>query len=904
MIRDLLSGFFLFTLTAVAAEPALPIQPSEDRPLAERFVDPPPSARILKMIHGQPDAKPQQNKLLRKLADQGFGGFVVNVAFQGYMEDETKWPAFQRGVRMAKASGMSLWLYDEYGYPSGSAGGLTLRGHPEWAARGLLVAETNVCGGSVSLPVPPGRLVSAIALPRHNGAVLLAEAQNLASSVADGRLTWQPPAGEWFVAVMTDDLIYESTHAAVSLDLKKPCINLLMKEPTARFLEVTHERYAEKLGKNLGRFFKSTFTDEPSLQNFWFRPMPYRVLPWSDTLAAVFQKRNGYDLLPVLPALVTEAGPRGSRVRYDFWDTVGDLVSENYFGQIQSWCHRHGLASGGHLLMEEHIVEHVPLYGDFFRCVRRVDAPGIDCTTSLPQQVPWYIARMISSIADLEERQVTMCEVSDHRQKYRRKGDKRPVVIVTEDEIRGTCHKLVWGGINTLNSYYTFMDLSNDQLRRLNMEIGRCSTMMAGGHQVSDIAVLYPIGSIWPAFIPAYKRATREVDAIAIQQVFDGVGSALYASNHDFTYVDAQALSDAKVRGDTLRHGDLRWRVLVLPAVDTLPLAAWEKVLAFWRKGGTVLAVGARPENSTTEWPSPRVQTIARTMFSMGEMNAAGGVAVLLPVGMIALVPKIIDGVVERDAVCDGKKSPVRITHRRIDNHDVYLAINDSDTSWSGTVTFCGEGVDEQWDPVTGRMTPLRDGRCVPLKLGAYRAMLFRAEGKVTPRRLRKTGNFAITCNPLPAIKPEVRQGQFVKSVLTGDDTVGWCAAATLAKGAVNTHLFMSFRYEQPPALDNALGIFIDTSVPEGQQTPAKLLVFIHTRDGGNYVASTGRMLNEPGEKRAYVMFNEFRPYEKTKAPLDVTQVADIRVGWGGYFGEEGEKITLTTRVPQSFNIK
>jgi len=658
------------------AKGVLPQMPKEDRPLAERFAEPPPSARILRILHKQQDQQEAQDKALQQLAGQGFGGFVCNVAFDGYLDDETKWPAFLRAAHMGKDAGMTLWLYDECGYPSGSARDLTLKGHPEWAARGLLIAETNVFGGAVALALPPGKQVLVAALPRRNGAVALDEAKDLSASVADGKLLWLAPAGEWFVVAMTDDLIYEGTHAAVSLAFKKPCINLLMKEPTARFLEVTHDRYAEKLDNNLGKYFASTFTDEPSLMSLWMRPMPYRVLPWSETLAAEFRKRSGADLLPLLPALVTEAGPRGAKARYDFWNTVAGLVSENYFGQIQTWCHKHGLASGGHLLMEESVVGHVPLYGDFFRCARRLDAPSIDCLTSLPPQVPWFIARMLSSIADLEERKLTMCEVSDHSQRYRPKGDARPVVIVTEDEIRGTCNRLLWGGINTLTSYYAFKDLSDEQLRRLNTQIGRCSTMLKGGHQVSDIAVLYPIESIWPKFIPAYQGPTSEVGARRIESVFHGVSEALYGADRDFTYVDARALSDSKVKGDALKHGDLRWRVLVLPAIDTLPLSAWENVAQFWRKGGVVIALGALPANSENEYPSPRVQAVARELFGAGEApcvatNKAGGAAVLLPTGMIALVPKVIDSLLERDAACSDAKAPVRITHRRVDGHDV-----------------------------------------------------------------------------------------------------------------------------------------------------------------------------------------------------------------------------------------
>ena len=46
--------------------------------------------------------------------------------------------------------------------------------------------------------------------------------------------------------------------------------------------------------------------------SLFLRRMPYRVLPWSPDLAAEFKKRRGYALEPVVPALVAEAGTRGS----------------------------------------------------------------------------------------------------------------------------------------------------------------------------------------------------------------------------------------------------------------------------------------------------------------------------------------------------------------------------------------------------------------------------------------------------------------------------------------------------------------------------------------------------------------------------------------------------------------
>lgn len=900
----------------------LPPQPAENRPLAERFAEPPPSARILPIIHSQKNTPHEQDKQLASLVARGFGGFAGNVSFDGYVEDETKWPPFLRGVQMAKAAGLSLWLYDERGYPSGSAGDLTLRGHPEWAARGLLVAETNVAGGAaVSLQMPPGRLVYAAALPRRNGVIALDEAQDLTASVVVGRLSWQAPerckgfqplipghapADEWFVTLMTDDLIYEGTHAAVSLAYKKPCIDLLTPEPTARFLEVTHDRYAEKMGPDLGSYFVSTFTDEPSLQSFWFRPMPWRVLPWSLTLEQEFRKRRGRALRPILPALVADAGPAGAKARHDFWNTIGELVSENYFGQIQAWCRKHNILSGGHLLMEEGLVGHVPLYGNFFQCVRRLDAPSIDCLTSLPHEVPWFVARMIGSVADLEERPVTMCEVSDHSQRYRPQGDATPIRIVTEDEIRGTCNRLAWGGINTLTSYYSFDKLTDEQLRRINAHVGRCQTLLRGGHQVADVAVLYPIESVWRHFVPTYRGASDEPAARHVENVFDGVSSALYSANRDFTYIDAQALLRAQSEGGALRHRSLRWRALVLPATDTLPLDAWKSVQRFWRDGGIVIAVGALPANDGRVFPSPHVQRIARELFGSGQppnivTNRAGGAGIALPYGMLALVPKMLDALLERDAASEDAQSPIKITRRRIDGHDVYFAINDSDAAWRGALRF-RDGVSEQWDPASGAITPVAAGTRVPLQLGPYGAMFFRTRQAAAPKRLAGAMNLALSHEPLPATRqPSIGHGTHVRSDLSGDDASGWHSAATLTKGQVDTHLFASFNYAQPLDLTRAEGLSFDTSVPEGQRTTAELLVFINTAGGDRYLAHTGRFLNESGPARAYALFSQFRPFGQTKGALDLSKITAIQVGWGGYFGREGERIELTVKPPQRF---
>ena len=888
--------------------------PGNDRPLPERFADPPAACRILKIVHQLPDAPEQQDSLLSTLVSQGFGGMATNVSFDGYVESERNWESFVSGVRKAHEAGMSLWLYDERGYPSGTAGGITLRDHPEWEARGLFVSELEASqDGTVELDLPPGTVVRASAYPRTPTGIDVRGGRDLGESCDGGRLSWRPPAGEWYVFVTAEGRLYENTHAAVSLHDKLPYINLLMPEPTARFIEVTHAQYASRLGEDLGRLFVATFTDEPSLMSRFFRPTPYRVLPWAPNLPGEFLRRRGYELRPVVPLLVV-AGEGGAKVRHDFWLTVAELVSEGFFGQIRAWCREHGLASGGHLLLEEPLTDHVALYGDFMRCARLLDAPSIDCLTSIPAQVPWRIARLISSAAELNGSHVTMCETSDHAQRYRGGGDKRPVRVVSEDEIRGTCNRLILGGITTITSYYSFAGLSSAQLRRTNTWVGRCCTMLAGGHQVTDIAVVYPVESVWPRFRPARNGPTDSAAALEVQRIYSSTADMLFSTRRDFTFVDSATLCTAEAADGAFRHRDHRWRVLVLPMADTLPLAAWETIVRFWRSGGVVISLSALPANSAEEFPCARVQGMAEEMFGGGtgprvSTNAAGGVGVFLPSGAEALLPVVLDGVLEPDVSVAGPGSPLRTTHRRIDGWEVYFLVNDSDAVCEATVAVAAEGQGEYWDPATGRVSAIDAGTDVPVALGPFGAAILRYPSRRQPRRRtpQDGGLAGLSLTPLGTTEPQTGKGEHVRADIAAvprpdrAEGLAWRAHGVLTKGDVDTHLFLSFRYDAPVSVGGSHCLVLDTWVPDGQTTPSRLLALLGEDDGSTYLAQTSRPLGAPGHVRSFVPLSSFSLAGWSEDPdrgLDVTRIRSVSIGWGGYYGRANEVVEFTVGLP------
>jgi lysophospholipase L1-like esterase len=896
---------------AQAVEPSVAGMQRE-KPFAERFLNPPAEHRIIKIIHGWPDEPQRQDELIGSLKNDGFGGVVCNVSFTDYLESEARWKAFVRAVAAAREAGFALWLYDEKGYPSGAAGGLVLRDHPEWEARGLLIATTNVAQGTMALQLPPGKPVLASAYPIEAGKIRLSQKKDLAGAIHDGRIVWEAPQGTWQVLGITEDRLHEGTHASMSLAEHLPYPNLLMREPTARFLELTHERYAALLGQDLGRQFISTFTDEPSLMSLFLKRMPYRVLPWAPGFSAEFKARRGYPLEPLLAALVADAGSESSKARYDFWKTVGELVSENYFGQIQSWCGKHGLRSGGHLLMEENLANHVPLYGDFFQCLRRLDAPSIDCLTSIPDQVPWYIARLASSAAELDNQTVVMCETSDHSQRYRPQGDTRPVRNVTEPEIRGTCNRLLRAGINAITSYYSFAELSHEQLRRLNAWVGRCCAAISGGHQVTDIGVVYPVESVWTRFSPSRIYAHECAEAVRTEQIFRNVSDALYGASRDFLYVDSRTLTEGKVEGGSLIYRNVRLRVIVLPGVDTLPMAAWERLEQFAAQGGIVIAIGALPLNSEVEFPSARVQDLSKVLFGENARgfqvtaNAKGGGGIYLPAGwttgLRALLRQVLPMDVEVSASGDGAPAPIQCTHRRIEGQEVYFVINDGPSPWRGSLRFAVEGAGERWDPATGTATPVADGSKVPLELEGYGAtvLTFAKAAAERPLKLNETATLDLRRQALPAVSPEIARGEFVREKMetaTRDAKPMWRITGTLTKSQVDTYLFARLIYKEPLDLRGVDALVFDTTVPEGQRMPGQLLVILHENGGADYLANTGRVLGSPGTEQCWLSPQNFQLAgwsSDANGHLDLSEITEIRIGWGGYLGEAGETVEFT----------
>lgn len=228
----------------------------------------------------------------------------------------------------ARKKGMVMWLYDEGGWPSGSACGQVVSGHPELRQRELVQNDIVLKSGEAF----EGDECT-VALFRGTKRLLIPYTAEKEEKLTEYRVS---------VTGAPDRL----SPAAVG-----------------RFIELTHERHAKHLGGLVGSYIPIFFTDEPK---------PSGRVPWFDADTGGFS-----DILPALfdSECMGKAGKLG-RIRY--YDALGRRFAETFNGSLRKWCAGHGMLLGGHMSNEDEPAAVNNHGGHLMRSLRVMDVPGVD----------------------------------------------------------------------------------------------------------------------------------------------------------------------------------------------------------------------------------------------------------------------------------------------------------------------------------------------------------------------------------------------------------------------------------------------------------------------------------------------------------------------------------------------
>ncbi len=705
--------------------------------LADSFHSPPPEFRPLIITHSMPLNRDDATEWL---AARRTGGAVIDVGVTPgskdvggerwnnptYLNDPARFEKLRNAIRRMKQEGQRIWLYDELGYPSGSAGGRVLDGHPKFQVE-VVGCRTTPIGPGEPIEITPdlGPVVACYALPDRDGTLDLDGAVHLTARAQTGKFEWKAPDdGQWSVCLF--ERFQPDTWRRHNIPRRN--VNILDRRVVSRFLELTHDRYATELGSQLADV-DLFFTDEPQFGSaeHWSGGNAECVpmIQWCDELPVAFGENKGYALVDVLPALFHPVGPKTSKYRYDFYDLQSDLLAENFFGQIEDWCHQHKVASSGHMLLEESLLFHVMFSGSMMKNWARMDLPGVDLLRASPYKTMagWergqfpvpedFSCKMASSVAHLTGKQGVFTE---------------SFALASKVGLRSILGVAAWqfsGGVTHMSTYTIQQELSAEDYARFSDFVGRMAVLTRRGRHVADLAVLVPEASVWASYTPPDQGRfqgyfNRNPEPLAIDRVFRETCHALSCHQRDYDCLSEQLLEQAKIDDGQLILADEQFRALVLPEPRMLSRKSLEKVRAFLKSGGNCVVVGSLPAQTPTHGDDPQItrdveQLLADFPESLIHLADSRQLETL-----IAWINKRVP-----PEVTWSGPGTVRLLRRQESKREILLIANPSNKDADGKLTVPMSGEASVWNPETGTIRAVgtvANGQEMPLLVPAQSA--------------------------------------------------------------------------------------------------------------------------------------------------------------------------------------
>lgn len=523
----------------------------------------PADCRPVKIIHRIPaDEAPYGGDYFSYLRDTcGSGGVVINYSGNDYLKDEQMWAIFVDEVRRAVDAGLRVWIYDEEGYPSPSAGGRVLEVDPSL------------------------------------------EAQEM---VWDATL---PSGSQYYVRPS-----YEYTHACNNYAALRRYPDPGNVATTRVFTQVTHQAYKEHLGDELFSHIESFFTDEPSYMGVNLGPIPEIVrnrvrvqdepdpskkllpmLAWTAGMDDEYKDRYGEDLQ--VESLFAGSEEADKVVRQRYWELMGEHFRGNFCDSLQAWCAAHGTLSSGHFLSEEQMIRHTPLYGNMLLVERGLDTPGLDMLDTCPQEWNmkdcWLVASLPESAAYLDGKRRIFAEISDHNQSVLGSG---PATLAA---MKGTAACHMTGGVTELNLYYPtscgpdYPDRTEAGFKSYCEFAGRINAIVREAEPVKKVLLYYPAYDMQREFIPQTGPLMDEHDQSEIMKTVIGsafsAGRSLAQAQIPFVWADYLALDNATEHNGKIVLGEHEFDALIIPAGVVLPDRIAALTVSMGSSGGKVV---------------------------------------------------------------------------------------------------------------------------------------------------------------------------------------------------------------------------------------------------------------------------------------------------------------------------
>jgi hypothetical protein len=471
---------------------------------------------------------------------------------------------------------------------------------------------------------------------------------------------------------------------------------------------------------------------------------------WTDDMVAEFTKRRGYDPRPWLPVLtgrVIESSQTSDRFLWDYRKTLGDLLAEYHYDQINDILHQRGLGHYG----ESH-EEGRAFIGDGMEVKRSNDVPMSAMWTQKPgvnEEQFGYNAdiRESASVAHIYGQNLVAAESMTASSgawawspaTLKPTVDKEMAMGLNRFVIHTSVHQPLVDkqpglALGPFGQWFTRNETWAEQATPWIRYLARSSYLLQQGHFAADIAYFYGEDSNLTAL---FGKKGPEIP-----------------EGYNFDYFNADALIHklSFVDGQLATESGMRYRVLALdPHSQHMSLPVLRKIRDLVQSGAIV--AGPKPTDTPSLSDDPKeFQSLADQIWgsdtgerSFGKGKVYAGLKVADVLATLQVSPDFEFSKLQRD-------TEVLFVHRKLSDGDLYYVDNRRDQNQDLEATFRVTGKEaEIWHPDTGAIEPasfrIADGRTtVPLHLDPWGTVfvVFRNAAKTSSRTLPKTADSSI----------------------------------------------------------------------------------------------------------------------------------------------------------------
>lgn len=587
----------------------------------DSFSNPPNAFRL---VHYSMNG-PMNEEVLNEMTRYGIGGIQTSVTYDNYLQDEAAWDLTASFIRQAKERDLQVWIHDERGYPSGAAGGLVVKGHPEYEVRGMIrVNRTGTGTGAVTLNLPSDiTFIRANICKVVNGEPDFSTVQEV--TISGSKIETKGLEGNWQLSAFGEKILDKDTQAQSTIEQFGQTghyPSLLNKEACARFIEVTHQNYANHITP-IDEKIDVFYTGEPNLMASYWKydgsTADYPYIPWEKTLIDSFRAMHNYDLMPHLDALFAGSSEKAQTIRMHYYQTIAELVAENYGGQISAWCEQNGVRSMGHPLLEEDIICHVFCYGDMLRFLREFHIRGCDLHIGREENNHWiyWMGKYVGSAAYLDDKDTATIMGLLDPIIGRGMDDLTPEIPI----LKRTVNMNMLCGLNQFTSYMPYNSASDGydagEYRKFNEYVGRVTMILRGSWSEALIAMYYPIKSFQSKYLASDNHWNKVANDFRERQiVVDDLAKGILESGIDFNFVTDDVLLKSTVQRGKLKVGSHIYSQLVMPKVEMIPLDVLKKIEEINAAGIRVHWVEAVPKLGASMEEHSEVKEIAKTILT------------------------------------------------------------------------------------------------------------------------------------------------------------------------------------------------------------------------------------------------------------------------------------------------